>query len=103
MLDANERLQELLKQRGWSAYRLAKNCGLSESTISNIIRRNAVPSISTLEIICEGFGITMAQFFTDGDMVEITPDVKELINCWAALSPNQKDSVLRLIKTMNQD
>ena len=48
-MDTHERLRQLLNERGWTEYRLAKNCGLSESTIANIYRRNTVPSIATLE------------------------------------------------------
>ena len=48
-MDATEKIKQLLKQRGWSAYRLAKESDLSDSTIANIIKRNAVPSVTTLE------------------------------------------------------
>ena len=76
-MDVLERLRGLLDERGWTEYRLAKECGLSESTIANIFRRNSVPSITTLESICNGFGITLSQFFADGDMVELTPRNKK--------------------------
>ena len=79
-MDVLERLRGLLDERGWTEYRLAKECGLSESTIANIFRRNSVPSITTLESICNGFGITLSQFFADGDMVELTPQAKELFD-----------------------
>ena len=78
-MDATERIKQLLSQRGWTAYRLSKNSNLAESTITNIIKRNTIPSISTLESICKGFGITLSQFFAEGELVEITPDIKELI------------------------
>lgn len=52
-MDTHERLRQLLNERGWTEYRLAKNCGLSESTIANIYRRNTVPSLATLEAICK--------------------------------------------------
>lgn len=77
-MDANERLRQLLKERGWTEYKLSKECGLAQSTIGNIFRRNTVPSISTIETICKGFGITLSQFFAETDMVELTPDTKEL-------------------------
>ena len=77
-MDVLERLRVLLDERGWTEYRLAKECGLSESTIANIFRRNSVPSITTLESICNGFGITLSQFFADDNMVELTPQAK---NC----------------------
>lgn len=102
-MDTHERLQQLLKERGWSEYRLAKSCGLSESTIANIFRRNTLPSIATLETICGGFGITLSQFFAEGEMVELTPELKELFDGWAYLTPEQKDAVARVIKSMNNN
>mgnify|MGYP002582126841 CR=1 FL=1 len=54
-----------MKERGWSDYRLAQNSKLSSSTIANIRSRNTVPSVVTLESICNAFGITLAQFFAD--------------------------------------
>ena len=47
-----ERLgMQLMAERGWTAYRLAKESGLSESTLANIFKRNTVPSIGTLESV----------------------------------------------------
>lgn len=100
-MDILERLRGLLDERGWTEYRLAKECGLSESTIANIFRRNSVPSITTLESICNGFGITLSQFFADGDMVELTPQAKELFDNWVTLTPEQKNAVLTMVRTFN--
>lgn len=100
-MDTHERLRQLLNERGWSEYKLAKRCGLSESTVANIFRRNTVPSIATLETICSGFGITMSQFFAEGDMVEITPELKELFENWVNLTPEQKIAANQMLKAMN--
>lgn len=101
-MDAQKRLQQLLDSKGWTAYRLAKKCNLSESTLANIFRRNTMPSISTLEAICEGLGISLAQFFSENDMVELTPELKELFDGWALLSPEQKKAVLKIIELYNE-
>lgn len=100
-MDTNERLRRLLNERGWTEYRLAKKCGLSLSTIANIYRRNTVPSVATLEVICKGFGITLSQFFADEEMVELTPDLKTIFDCWVNLTPIQKGAVLQMMQAMN--
>lgn len=100
-MDTHERLRQLLNERGWSEYKLAKRCGLSESTVANIFRRNTVPSIATLETICSGFGITMSQFFAEGNMIEITPELKELFENWVNLTPEQKKAANQMLKAMN--
>ena len=100
-MDTHERLRQLLNERGWTEYRLSKECGLSESTLANIFRRNTVPSISTLEAICSGFGITLSQFCADGDMVEMTPELKELFDNWVTLTPSQKNAALKMIQELS--
>ena len=101
-MDTNERLRRLLEERGWTEYRLAKKCGLSQSTIANIYRRNTVPSIATLEVICNGFGITLSQFFADGEMVELTPDLKDIFDSWVNLTPEQKAAALQILRAMEK-
>ena len=75
-----ERIRELLTERGWSEYRLVKESGLSQSTISNIFHRNSIPSIPTLEAICRAFGITLSEFFAEGEFVFLSPDQMELFH-----------------------
>ena len=101
-MDATEKIKEMMKQRGWSAYKLAKQSGLSEATIGNLIRRNTVPSIPTVEAVCNGFGISLSQFFSEGDTIEVPSEYKPLIDCWSALSSEQREAALNLLQLMNQ-
>ena len=64
-MDTHSRLRQLMAERGWTAYRLSKESGLSESTLASIFKRNTVPSIATLEAVCSAFGISLAQFFAE--------------------------------------
>lgn len=96
-MDVLDRLRRLMYERDWTEYRLAKESGLSQSTISNMFYRNTIPSIPTLEIICRAFGITLAQFFADGNFVELTDEQYGFFNRWAALRPEQKRLVDELI------
>ena len=77
-MDILSRLVELQKQRGWSDYKIAKEAGLSPNTVSNIYRRNNVPNLVTLEAICKAFGITLSQFFAEDNLVELTPEQRQL-------------------------
>ncbi|MDR0936953.1 MAG: helix-turn-helix transcriptional regulator [Oscillospiraceae bacterium] len=96
-MDTNKRIRQLMTERNWSEYRLAKESGLSQSTIANIFRRNTVPGVTTLEIICNGFGITLAQFFCEGNMVELSDEQKELFDQWVTLTREQKQLLSELI------
>lgn len=98
-MDTNNRIQELMDQRGWTAYRLAEKAGLSQSTVINIFRRNTVPSIATLECICEAFGISLSEFFCEENGTE-QPREEEIIALWNQLDVAQRDAVIRLLKAM---
>lgn len=99
-MDAKQRIRELMDERGWSEYRLAVASGLSQSTVANIFNRNTTPSIATLESICGGLGITLSQFFAEGDMVELSPEQKEMFAAWSSLSAEQKQILQQLIAVM---
>lgn len=101
-MDAKMRILELMRARNWTEYRLAIASGLSQSTIANIFNRNTTPSISTLESICEGMGITLAQFFAEGNMVELTDEQKQMFDSWCMLSSEQKRVIQELILVMKR-
>lgn len=96
-MDVLERLRRIMFERNWTEYRLAKESGLSQSTISNLFHRSGQPSIATLEVICGAFGITLAQFFADDNMVELTDEQYSFFTRWAALKPEQKALIDGLI------
>lgn len=98
-MDVNERIRVLMNERGWTPYRLAKESGLSDATVGNIFRRNTVPSMATLEAICRGLKISLAQFFAEDDLLEATPELKELFDDWVNLTAEQKEAVRHMMKT----
>lgn len=99
-MNTKARIRQLLEERGWTEYRLSKESGLAQTTISNIFKRNTEPTIPTLEAICTGFGITLAQFFSDGTTVELTREQRDLFDRWVSLTAEQKKVFYDLIKTM---
>lgn len=102
-MDVLERVRQLMREKKWTYYKLAKECGIPEATVYNMERRNTVPSMPTLEAICESMGITLAQFFAEGEMVEMTPDLKELFDVWVDLSPKTKTALLQMIKAIKEE
>ena len=92
-----ERIQELMDMRGWSQYRLRQETQLPQSTISNIFKRVSAPNLSTLEIICKAFGISLSQFFAEGELISVSKEQQELLDRWAALTERQKEAFLVLM------
>lgn len=58
------RIEELCKERGITINGLSYISGVSNSTIKGIFyKRSKNPGIATIKKLCDGFGITLAQFF----------------------------------------
>lgn len=100
-MDAQKRIKQLMDDRGWTDYRLAKESGLSHSTVTNMFNRNNAPTLPTLEAVCKAFGITLAQFFSEGDSPNaLTEEQQKLFSRWSTLTDEQKRLLLELMNTM---
>ena len=99
MKDVLREITMIRLERGWSEYELAKNSGISQSTISTWYRKNQTPTIQTLDKVCKGFGITLSQFFAEGDdSIFLTQEQKETLDNWSALNQKQRQLVTELLK-----
>lgn len=95
------RINELCDKQGISRYQLAKRSGIPESSISNLINRHSDPQCSTINKICEGFGITMSQFFlNENNRCDLTNDQKYLLDVWDTLKYREKQLVIAYIDGM---
>lgn len=94
-----EKIEKLRFEKGWSIYKLAAESGLSDKAIYNWHKRDTLPTIKALESVCDAFGITLSQFFAEGDLFELDFELKELVNDYLSLSEEQKHIVKTIIKS----
>lgn len=100
-MDIAKRLKQLMEINGnLTEYRVYKESGVPQSTLSGILSGNSYPSIPTLETLCSYFHITPAQFFTDPDTERLYPlsdEEKKFIEKWHTLSDEKKEALAHLI------
>ena len=59
------RILDLCQQNDITLNKLSTICGITQSTLNNIIsRRNATTTVSTIQKICDGLEITILDFFS---------------------------------------
>ena len=91
MTDVLGLIRKNREARGWTEYQLAKRSGLPQSTISSWYQKGMTPSFSSLEKICDAFGLTLSQFFADGEaLLALTPGQRGMLEKWLRLSPAQR-------------
>ena len=58
------RIVELCKQKGITVNKLSTICGITQSTLNNIVSgRNRSTTVSTVKKICDGLDIGIREFF----------------------------------------
>ena len=100
-MDVKERLQQLMDERQWTIYKVAKEAGIPWSTVRNMFKRNTEPSIGTLEAICKGMGMTLPQFFDVENQMGLTDEQRQLINQWSKLDERKKRLISELVDILN--
>lgn len=89
-----DRIRELCDKKQMSMYALSQKTNISQSSLSNLMKRGSIPTFFTLERICEGLGITLSQFFAqDDERLDLTQEQKTVLLTWESLSDTEKQAV----------
>ena len=91
-MDILEKITKLRLEKNWTEYELAERAELTQSTISSWYRKNLIPSIPSLEHICDAFGMTLSQFFLEDERYsdKLTKEQIEILNRWNRLTKDQR-------------
>lgn len=91
-----DHIKELCRQRGWTYYKLAKESGIPHSSLNTMLNKQHMPSTANLVKICDGFGITLSEFFAG--METVKPEHKtretELLRLWNLMDDASKQMIL---------
>lgn len=103
-----ERIQSLCESRSWSLYRLAKESGITYSTLCTMLHKANSPSIPTLIKICNGFGISLTEFFdSENESAKLTYSQKKHLEQWNLLTEknqqNAEQYILYLLSEQNKN
>ena len=72
-----ERIIELCKQKSITVNKLSTICGITQSTLNNIIcGRNKSTTISTIKKICDGLEINIREFFNSRLFDSLEQEIK---------------------------
>lgn len=75
-----DKIRSLRESRNWSEYKLSEESGIPQSTISSWFRHKAVPSVASLQAICNAFHISLSQFFfKDENCLVLSEEQKRLV------------------------
>ena len=71
------RLLQLLGEKRMSIHKLAMESAVAPSSIKNILYgKSHNPGIVTIKMLCDGFGITLVDFFNTEDFLKLEQEIK---------------------------
>lgn len=100
-------VRSLLEERGWSEAELARQSGVSQKTVNNIVSnrdKSASTKISTVESIAKGFGVTTAQLLTEdvalasSNQHNLAEEVGEVIQCFLSATLEGRQTIKRIAR-----
>ena len=98
-----DRIARLSEKRGYTKYRLSQITGMTQTALGNILSQKSIPTIPTLERICDAFNITLAQFFSeDGSRLDLTDEQSEILEVWDGLDVKEKEILLSFIRSLKK-
>ena len=71
------RILQLLGEKKMSIHKLAMESAVPPSSIKNILYgKSQNPGIVTLKMLCDGFGISLIEFFNTKEFAEVEQEIK---------------------------
>ena len=75
---------------------------ISQSSLGRIMAQENLPSLITLEKICTALGVTLSQFFQEGNSENLTEKQKEVLRIWNNLSTNEQETVMSMLRGLRK-
>lgn len=97
-----KRIRELMEKNGYNTYRLAKQSGISLSTLSSMFENNTEPRIETLEKICSACNISIAQFFERSSR-DLSPEQSRVLDVYDSLSSKDREMALSYMNFLSKN
>ncbi len=72
-----KRIYELCDERGWTPNHLANISAVPQATIKSILNgESSNPGIVTIKKLCDGFEITLSEFFSTQDFDNLEQEIR---------------------------
>ncbi|MCI8729533.1 MAG: helix-turn-helix domain-containing protein [Clostridia bacterium] len=93
-MNVGDRIKELRERSGFTQNKLAEWAGVSQTHLRRVELGQQDITIGQLRMVCDGLGVTLAEFFNVNEQEESLTDVI------AKLTPKQKQLLIDFLKSI---
>lgn len=100
-MDIREKIDKLRKERGWSKCKLARMAGITPASIYSWYNGDDhTPNRDSIEGICIAFGISVAEFYADIDMDNLTEKEIRLLELFRKMPEKEQNKALSMLELL---
>lgn len=98
------KIRYLRLKRGMSQETLALNCDMNPAFLGHVERGMRCPTVNTLQRICNGLGITLAELIlTQSDEAQVSDDprsasIQHILDVMSRLTPTQAERMAAVVE-----
>ena len=71
------RILQLCEEKHYTIYKLAMESGVPTSSVKNILYgKSKNPGVVTIKLLCDGFGISITEFFDTADFRTLPQEIQ---------------------------
>ena len=96
----NDALRKHMKERKWSAYRLAKESGLPASTVRAALSGETEPTLHTIEALSRGLRVPASALLSDVKTPQLSEEESVLLFRWNCLRKDDWELVQAVIQSL---
>ena len=100
-MNVQDRILELMKERKWTKYKLAKEAGFYQTTVYDWFNeKHYTPNRASIESICLAFDISQAEFYSRVDESDLTSEQTSLLELFEKVPNDKRKLVFDLLRTL---
>lgn len=99
-MTVQDRISELLKERGWSKYKLAKEAGFYKATVYDWFNeKHFTPDRESIEMVCAALEISQAEFYSGVDESDLNAEQVKLLELFEKIPKNKRQIIFDLMNS----
>lgn len=100
-MTVQERILELMEERKWTKYKLAKEAGFYLTTVYDWFNdKHYTPNRNSIESICLAFRISQAEFYSRVDESSLSAEQTSLLELFEKIPSDKRKLVFDLLRTL---
>jgi transcriptional regulator with XRE-family HTH domain len=95
-------IERLRNDKGWTAYKLSQEAGISHSALYKWHERKSLPTFDLLHKLCDALQIKLSVLLFGLETDALSEEQRRVMELWNGLNRRQKNAILDTMRSMTK-